>query len=246
MASLNPVVLFIHGHPLDRRMWQPQLEAVLEAGWTPITPNLPGFGCAPMLHDTTMDAYAEHLRQILMTIDAENAVIVGLSMGGYVAFRLMEQYPELVRALVLADTRATPDTPEQAQARVEVAAKVEAEGYTNAVDDMIDKYMHTAAPESARASLRQMILDNSWQGAAAASRAMSTRPDSRPLLPKIRVPTMIIVGEHDTITPANLSQAMLESIEEAHLERIPNAGHISNMENPEAFNRALIRFLDGL
>jgi 3-oxoadipate enol-lactonase len=246
MSNFDRIALFIHGHPLDQRMWQPQLEAVRTAGWTPITPNLPGFGGAPMLQNTTMDAYADHLHQVLIAIGAKNAVIVGLSMGGYVAFRLLEQHLELVRAVVLADTRATPDTPEQSQARLDNAAQVQARGYADLVGGMIDKFMHVSAPESARASLRQMILDNSWEGAAEANRAMSKRPDSRPLLPNIRVPTLIIVGEQDVVTPPVFSEDMLESIKDARLERIPNAGHLSNMENPEAFNRALLEFLNAL
>jgi pimeloyl-ACP methyl ester carboxylesterase len=246
MTTSDRVALFIHGHPLDHRMWQPQLEAVRGAGWTPVTPNLPGFGGAPLLQDTTMDAYAEHVRQILLALGAKSAVIVGLSMGGYVAFRLVEKYPDLVQALVLADTRATPDTPEQAAARLENAAKVEAEGYAGLVDGMLEKFMHQDAPAAAKDSLRRMIFDASWAGAAAANRAMSTRPDSRPLLGKIDVPTLIIVGQQDAVTPVEQSNVMLEGVRDAQLKIIKNAGHMSNLEQPEAFNAVLLEFLQKL
>jgi 3-oxoadipate enol-lactonase len=246
MTNLDRVVIFLHGYTLNRRLWEPQLEVVREAGWTPIALNLPGFGGAPALQDTTMAAFAEYVRQVLLAIGATRAAVVGLSMGGYVAFRLFEQHPDLVRALVLADTQARPDTSEQAQARLENAEKVEAEGYAGLVDGLLERYLHQDASPSAKDQTRFMILENSQFGGAAANRAMSIRPDSRPLLPNIGVPTLIIVGAQDAVTPLEQAQAMLEAIPGAKLEVIENAGHISNLEQPEAFNKALLEFIQKL
>ena len=243
---MDNVVLFLHGFPLNRSMWLPQLEAVRAAGWSPVAPNFPGVAGAPLLANTSMDAFADHAKNVLESVGASRAVVVGLSMGGYVAFRLLERHPNVVRALVLADTRATPDSAEQAKGRLDLAIRLEREGLAGFVEGNIPKLVAAGAGDDVRSSLRQMHLDAGVAGTAAMARALAARPDSRPLLAGIRVPTLVVVGEHDALTPVSDAQAMHDGIPGSTLEVIPGAGHMSNMEAPEAFNRVLLGFLAGV
>ena len=231
-------------------MWSPQVEAVKAVGWTVLAPNLPGFGGAPALQHASMDSYADHVQQSLVALEVDRAVdqvvIVGLSMGGYVAFRLLERFPNLARALVLADTRATPDNPEQVKNRLALADRVEREGMTWLADSNIVNLVSEHASPEVRSSLREMHLQASALGTAAASRAMAFRPDSTPMLETIQIPTLIVVGEHDKPTPLGQSEEMHAKIKGSKLEVIKNAGHMSNLEQPQAFNRVLTKFLQGL
>jgi 3-oxoadipate enol-lactonase len=252
---MKNVILFVHGFPLHRGMWTGpsgigQLEAVRDAGWTPIAPNLPGFAGAPALQHASMDSYADHVQQSLVTLGfdqaVDQAVIVGLSMGGYIAFRLLERFPNLARALVLADTRATPDSPEQVKNRLALADRVEREGMTWLADSNVVNLVAESAGQDVRSSLREMHLAASVVGTAAASRAMAFRPDSTPMLEKIKIPTLIVVGEHDKPTPVASSEDMHARIKGSKLEVIKNAAHMSNLEQPKAFNRVLLEFLKSL
>jgi 3-oxoadipate enol-lactonase len=243
---MKNVILFVHGFPLHRGMWTPQLEAVRKAGWNVIAPNLPGFAGAPVLQHASMDSYADHVQQSLVALEVEQAVIVGLSMGGYVVFRLLERFPNLARALVLADTRATPDNPDQVKNRLALADRVEREGMTWLADSSIVNLVAESAGQEVRSSLREMHLAASAVGTAAAARAMAFRPDSTPMLETIKIPTLIVVGEHDKPTPVAASEDMHARIKNSKLEVIKNAGHMSNLEQPQAFNRVLLEFLNGL
>ena len=240
------VILFVHGFPLHRGMWTPQLKAVRKAGWTVIAPNLPGFAGAPALQQASMDSYADHVQQSLVALEVDQAVIVGLSMGGYIAFRLLERFPNLARALVLADTRATPDNPEQVKTRLALADRVEREGMSWLADSNIVNLVAESAGQDVRSGLREMHLAASAVGTAAAARAMALRSDSTAMLETIQVPTLIVVGEHDKPTPVAASEAMHAGIQNSKLEVIKDAGHMSNLEQPQAFNRVLLEFLNGL
>lgn len=243
---MKNVILFVHGFPLHRGMWTPQLEAVRAAGWTAIAPNLPGFAGAPALQHVSMDSYADCVQQSLVALEVDRAVIVGLSMGGYIAFRLLERFPNLARALLLADTRATPDNPDQVKNRLALADRVEREGMTWLADSNIVKLVAEGAGSEVRSSLRDMHLAASAVGTAAAARAMAFRPDSTPMLETIKIPTLIVVGEHDKPTPVAASEDMHARIKGSKLEVIKDAGHMSNLEQPQAFNRVLLEFLNGL
>ena len=227
-------------------MWTSQLEVLREAGWTAIAPNLPGFAGAPTLQHASMDSYADHVRQLLVALEVDRAVIVGLSMGGYIALRLLERFPNLAQALVLADTRATPDNPEQIKNRLALADRVEREGMTWLADSNIVNLVAESAGDEVRSSLHEMHLAASAVGTAAAARAMAARPDSTAMLETIQVPTLIVVGEHDKPTPLAASQDMHARIKGSKLEVIKNAGHMSNLEQPVAFNRVLLEFLNSL
>jgi pimeloyl-ACP methyl ester carboxylesterase len=168
-------------------------------------------------------------------------------MGGYIAFALFRLAPRYVRALVLADTRPQADTPEGIEGRRKMLALVKEKGPGAVADEMMPKLLgeHTRRthPDVAE-RVRSLILASSADAIANAITALMTRADSSPLLQSIHVPTLIVVGEQDTITPPALSEQMYQAIKGSEYVVIPNAGHLANLEQPEAFNAALARFLE--
>jgi pimeloyl-ACP methyl ester carboxylesterase len=241
-------LVLIHGFPLSARMWEPQLE-LAEQGWRIIAPQLRGFDGTPSPSSvaTSVDDYAGDIIDLLDGLHVDHAVIGGLSMGGYITFALFRLAPRYFRAMVLADTRAQVDPPQAIEGRKKMMAAVHEQGVTAAADEMLPKLVcdstRTNQPEVV-ATLRAMMLENSADVVAGAIAALMTRPDSLPLLPSIHCPTLILVGDADAITPPAMSEEMQRSIPGAELAVIADAGHMSNMEQPVAFNRTLSRFLE--
>jgi pimeloyl-ACP methyl ester carboxylesterase len=170
-------------------------------------------------------------------------------MGGYILFALWRKYPRLINALVLADTKASADSPEGKAGRFTMAQTAYTEGPTAIADIMIPKLLSPSSVETRHdlvTHLRQMITRNHVSGIVGDLMAMEERPDSLSLLPNIQCPTLVIVGEHDVATPPSEAQLMADHIPNSSLAIIPQAGHVSNMENPEAFNQALKTFLSSL
>jgi len=227
-------------------MWDPQ-QVLSEQGWRVIMPQLRGFdGGSGDPPATSMDDYAGDIVDLLDTLHIEDAVVGGLSMGGYVTFALLRNASRYFRGVVLADTRSEADTPEGLQGRERMRALVQAKGAAAVAEEMIPKLLG----ESTRRDrpdiveyVRALILSNSSEAVADAITALKTRPDSTPLLATIHLPTLIVVGEEDTLTPPALSESMHRSIAGSELVIIPKAGHMSNLEQPLAFNAALARFL---
>ncbi len=243
MSNERVPVLFLHAYPLNSSMWDAQLEAVRSVGWTALAPNFPGFGDAPPRNENTLEAFAECALEALSAAGFERAVIVGLSMGGYVALRILEHHPDRIAALILCDTKAGADTPEAAHRRLEAADRAEREGTGWIADAMLPNLVAPNADQQVRDRVRTLIAQATAPGVANAGRAMAARPDSRPLLSHVRVPTLVLVGFDDALTPLAESVAMANAIPDAQLQVIPNAGHLSNLERPNAFNRALMGFL---
>jgi 3-oxoadipate enol-lactonase len=242
-----PVVL-LHGFPFNRSMWREQA-ASLRAGYQIITPDLRGHGESELSETATMALMASDVAALMDELKIERAVVGGLSMGGYVTLAFYHLYPERVRALVLADTRAQADTNEARELREQQALKILSEGMQPIADAMLPKILSTVTldkqPETV-ARVREMILRTKPEGAAAALRGMAVREDRRDLLSQIDVPTLIIVGSEDAITPPELSRAMHQEIRGSRLEVIEGAAHVSNLERPSEFNRALKTFLESL
>jgi pimeloyl-ACP methyl ester carboxylesterase len=240
-------LLLIHGFPLNARMWEPQL-ALAANGWRVLAPQLRGMdGGSTDEPATSMDDHAGDIIDLFDALHIEDAVVGGLSMGGYVTFALFRHAPRYVRALVLADTRPQADTPEGVEGRRKMLALVKDKGPSAVADEMIPKLIgeHTrrTRPDVAE-QLRSLILASSADAIANAITALMTRADSSPLLASIHVPTLIVVGEQDTITPPALSEQMYQAIKGSEYVAIPDAGHMSNLEQPDAFNAALARFLE--
>ena len=243
-----PVVL-LHGFPFNRTLWREQVEALRER-YTVVTVDLRGHGETPATTaPATMEEMAEDVAALLDSLDIARVVVGGLSMGGYVALAFYRARPERVRALVLADTRSNADTEEARRTREETARRALTEGMAPIADAMLPKLLSAGTLEHSPdvvARVRRMMLGVSPEGAAAALRGMAVRRDQTDLLSKIDVPTLVIVGSEDAITPPSDSEAMHSSIEGSRLVVIEGAGHVSNVERPVEFDRALVEFLEGL
>lgn len=242
-----PVVL-LHGFPFNRSMWREQAEA-LRASYQIITPDLRGQGESELSGTATMALMASDVAALMDELKIERAIVGGLSMGGYVTLAFYHLFPERVRALVLADTKAQADTDEARELREQQALKILSEGMRSIADAMLPKLLATETlderPETV-ARVREMILSTKPEGAAAALRGMAVREDRRDLLSQIDVPTLVIVGSEDAITPPEVSRAMHREIRGSRLEVIAGAAHVSNLERPSEFNRALQTFLECL
>lgn len=251
MEGSGPPVVLLHGYPFNRTMWREQAEA-LSGSFRVIMPDLRGLGETEATVEeepATMNEMAQDVAALLDQLNIDRAMLCGLSMGGYVAFAFTRRFPLRVRALVLADTRPQADTDEARRVREEQARKVLAEGMTAISDDLLKK---TLAPATLYARpdiierVREMILSTKAEGAAAALRGMAARSDQTPFLPNIIAPTLIFVGSEDRITPPADAELMRREIRGSRLEIIPGAGHVSNLERPDEFNRALLEFLRAL
>jgi pimeloyl-ACP methyl ester carboxylesterase len=234
-------LVLLHAFPLNARMWEPQLAAMSERGWHVLAPDL---GSDPM---PTLDDYAGRMIDLLDGLHVHEAVVAGLSLGGYVAFALMRLAPRYVQGLVLADTRPQADTPDGVDGRKRTIALAKEQGVGAVIDQLLPKLLGATtrreAPEIGEA-VRALALANSVDAVVGALNAMMTRPDSTPLLASIHVPTLIVVGDEDEITPPAVAQEMERGVAGSQLVVIRGAGHLSSVEKPEAFNDALARFLD--
>lgn len=241
-------VVLIHAFPLNAALWRPQTERA-PTGWRFITPDLPGFGRSRLEPAKSMEEIAKAVLEVLDAERIERAVIGGMSMGGYVTFALYRLAPERFSGMILADTRATADNDQQREARQKMMASVRANGPSAVADEMLPKLLgatsHRERPELA-AAVRAMIERHSREAIAGAVEAMMRRPDSRPLLADIDVPTLVLCGEEDVLTPPADSEALHAGISGSRLSLIEKAGHLSNIEAPDRFSFALNSFLGEL
>ncbi len=239
-------LLFVHGFPLSGRLWEHVIEP-LRDDYKLIIPDLRGMGRSQASESASMATYADDLAGLLDALgESRPAVVVGLSMGGYLTFEFYRRHRERVRGLVLADTRCEADSPEKARDRAAMAERVRAEGGVVVADAMMDALFGPQASSELRDTWREIISSTRPQGIIAALAAMAESPDSTPTLAEIDVPTLIVVGEHDALTPPSAARTMHEGITGSRLEIIPHAGHMVPVEQPVAFSRVLREFLEGL
>lgn len=236
-----PALVLLHAFPVDRSMWDREVRALADAASPIIAPSFPGFGRSEVpSRQPTLDDYADAVVGVMDAAKVERAAIAGISMGGYVAFALWRRHRARISGLALIDTKADADTAEAAQNRVRLAATIREHGI-EALLKTPPKWLRDGAPRWP--ALKELIRSQNAEAVAQASIAMSTRPDSTPDLATIDVPTAVIVGEADAITPLAQSRAMAEAIPDASLAVIPDAGHLSNLEAPEAFEHAMRAWL---
>lgn len=234
--SGKPVVL-LHAFPMSAEMWQPQNDAL--KAYDVWAPDLRGFGKTVSKGPWLIEHAAQ---DVLETVPAK-AVYVGLSMGGYVALKVVETAPDRVRGLVLCDTRAEPDANEN---KLKRAAAIDFVG-KNGVEAFLGPFLKDAVHNQAVLPfLKGVAMRSSPDAVMTALAALAARPDAVPGLSKIVAPTAILVGSQDKITPLPLSETMRSRIPGAELHLIPDAGHFSNAENPAAFNERLLSFLKRL
>lgn len=239
----GPPMMLVHGFPTCAEVWQQQ-GAGLSSHYRVIMPDLRGFGGSDGLPGpTTMETFADDLAGLLDVLALDRVVLGGLSMGGYIALAFVRRHAARLCGLVLCDTRATPDT-EEARANREVNAQlVEAKGASAIADKMIPNLLSASAPPQRQAYLRSLIERNHPVGIASALRGMGLRSDSTDILPTISVPTLIVVGEDDILSPPAEMWTLQQAIPGSRLVEIAGAGHISNLDQPEAFNTTLEAFL---
>jgi 3-oxoadipate enol-lactonase len=237
-------LLLIHAFPLDARMWEPQLGS-LGARLPLVVPHLPGFGSTEGPEVLTMAAAVERCTGALDEAGVDTAVVCGLSMGGYVAFELWRAARSRVAALVLANTKAEPDTPEAAAARRALAERLGSEGNGFLVEEP-PPLLSEDAPAELGERVRGWIAEQSPGAIAAAALGMAERPDSVPDLATIDVPTVVITGTLDRLIPPDVTAGIADGVAGAELLRIEGAGHLSNLEAPDAFDEALAGVLTGL
>ena len=246
----GPALMFVHGFPFDRSMWRHQVAGF--GRWQRIAPDLRGFGHSAGHGGAPAERLARHADDLAMVLDALNvrrAVLCGLSMGGYVLFEFWRRHADRVRALVLADTKAEADSTEGKRARDELAAVARRDGTVAVAERLVPRLLAaasaTAQPELVTA-VREMAGQASVDGIVAALAAMRDRADSRDLLAGIGVPTIVVGGAEDALTPSDVMQALADGIPGARFVAIPAAGHLAPLEQPLAVNRVLSDFLDAL
>jgi 3-oxoadipate enol-lactonase len=195
----------------------------------------------------SMEQYADESNELLDALKiTQRIVLVGFSMGGYIAWQFVRKYRERLRALVQCDTRAAADTEETSAGRIKMADNVAEWGAVRVAEMMGPKLFSARALETnpeLMAEVRRVVKDTSPAAIAAAQRGMAARPDVTALLPKIEVPTLVLVGDADAISSPDEMQTIAAAIPNADLVVIPNSGHMTTMENPALVNEALIRFL---
>lgn len=246
-AGSGRTLIFLHAFPLSADQWLPQLHRV-PPGWRFIAPDLRGFrGSGPAyedpgVHGVTMDGYVQDVLELLAHVEADRAVVCGLSMGGYVALALQRRAPQRVSGLLLANTRAGADSPDGRAARDRMIDLVTREGPAAIAREMTPKLLgataHRDQPELADV-VSDMIRMNAGETIAAAVAAMRDRPDSTPSLSSIACPTWIVTGAEDALVPPAGSEAMHHAIAGSHLVVLPRVGHLSNIEAPMAFSEAV-------
>lgn len=243
-------LLLIHAFPLNARMWEGQF-ALADHGWHVVAPHLRGFGNsgASVDEDTTLDDYAADIVALLEHLGTGQAVIGGLSMGGYTAFALYRRAPELFRGLLLADTRPDADTPEARVKRQRLMELARTGGPAAVANEIIHSLLCGATRDTrpaVAARVRALIESNSADAIVAALHAMLVRRDATPMLRSVAVPTLVVVGSDDALTPPTVNASIAEAIPGAEFVEVPDAGHLSSLEQPDLFNAALARFLHRL
>ncbi len=249
-------VLLVHGFPLDHTMWNAQIDTLSERVRV-IAPDLRGFGDSPLGaadpdRGISMERYAVDLVELLDGLNPpinQPIILVGFSMGGYVAWQFVRKYPARLRALVQCDTRAAADSEEARAGRLKMAENVAEWGAVRVAEMMGPKLFAPGTfhlqPEVVSA-VRRVVERTLPAGIAAAQRGMAARPDMTRFLPEINVPTLVVAGADDAISPPTEMESIAAAIPDAEFVVIPNAGHMTTMENPTSVNQALLNFIQSL
>jgi pimeloyl-ACP methyl ester carboxylesterase len=231
MAVKTKLVL-VPGLLCTAALWAPQIAALSDIADCTVADHT--------RHDTM-----EGIARAILAAAPERFALAGLSMGGYVAFEIVRQAPERVERLALLDTGSRADTPERTAARRDLLATAEREGVAHAQELLMPALIYPArlADKALVETILQMAADTGLEAFQRQEAAIIGRPDNRPLLPGIRCPTLVLVGEQDALTPPALAREIAAGIPGARLEVVPDCGHLSTLERPEAVNSALRAWL---
>lgn len=249
-VGTGPAIIFLHGFPFNRSMWREQLEFLSARGYRCVAPDLRGLGENKLSSDiNTMADMARDVASLMDELKVDDAVIAGLSMGCYVAFDFVNQFPSRVRGLVLAGGRAEGPDKAEKQSREQQARRVLEKGMAHAVDSILQSLLSAktlAEKPQVVSYVRQMVAGTDPQGAAAAQRGMAARGDYRTDLTNISVPTLIVAGRDDGVRKPIDADTIHRGIANSQLEIIEHAGHLMNMEQAEKFNQVMLEFLQTL
>ncbi len=249
---MAPTVVLLHAFPLDKRLWDDVVDAVAEADWDVVIPDLRGFGESAFNEDgpdedPALSWMARDVLDILDRIGVNAAVVVGLSLGGYVAMEIARQDASRIAGLVLVDTKASADHEEARANRLRVAEQVLEAGSTAALARAMIPALLGPTTQSRRpevvARVRDWIEEADPVGVAWAQRAMAARPDSHADLAALNVPALVVWGDEDALSPRAEQDSMLESLHDARFVEIAGSGHLSAVEAPDAVSAALVSFL---
>ncbi|MCA9119595.1 MAG: alpha/beta fold hydrolase [Planctomycetaceae bacterium] len=243
----GPVLLLVHGFPLDHTMWQAQIDSLCDT-FRVVAPDLRGFGTSTGATQTmTMAQFADDMNELLDALDIkEQITFCGLSMGGYVAWQFWKRHANRLARLILCDTRAISDTEEGARGRITMAQRVLDEGSSIMAEAMLPKLFAESSTNEHKAIIeatRRVIVTTAPVSVAGALRGMAQRPDMTSELPNIDVPTLVICGEHDAISTVGEMRAIAEHLPNARFVELADSGHMSPLESPHAFNSAIREFL---
>ena len=242
----GPPVILIHGFPFNRAMWTPQL-AALSKSHRVISYDLRGHGQSEVGDGQyTVELFVDDLLMIMDHLRVQRAVLCGLSLGGYIALRAVERHPDRFNGLALCDTKSEADGNE---AKIKRAAAILAVK-KNGVETFAGEFVKTVLSEKTLKTKPELveftlglIRGNSPLGISGALLALAARTDTTAALTKMTLPVCLLVGEEDKLTPPSVSEAMLKILPRASMHLIPEAAHLSNLENPTAFNQRLLEFL---
>lgn len=241
VGSGHPVVL-LHAFPFDSRMWR-GTAAGLAKRVRVITPDMRGFGHSDLGSDRYSIAdLADDVAALLDALNIPSATVGGMSMGGYVALAFAARHGKRLHSLVLADTKAAADSPEARQSREGAISLVETQGVGAMLDKQIPRLLSPNASSALRAEVRR-LGEQAPAAVIAGIRALRDRPDRTPELASIKVPTLLVVGTEDGLSPPAEAEDMAGRLPHARVVLIPGAGHLSNLDNPDAFTAALMGFL---
>ena len=241
-----PVIIFIHGFPFNKSMWNKQVGA-LEDNYRVIAYDIRGHGNTEMGNGNfSIDLFVKDLLGLMDNLKIDKTILCGLSMGGYIALNAIENYPQRFNALILSDTHCIADTAEAKEKRMKAIETIRKSGIEEYANESIKNLF---APESfitrkeEIAAIRKMIVKTSKESLCKTLLALSVRKEACNMLPEIKVPVLIMVGKEDKITPPAAAQLMHQKIKGSSLHIIEHAGHLSNIENPVDFNEHLKKFL---
>jgi len=245
-SANSPTIIFIHGFPLNKLMWEKQIE-ILKENYRVIAYDIRGHGNTGVENDNfSIELFVNDLLSLMDILNIDKTILCGFSMGGYIALNAIEKYPERFTALLLCDTNCTDDTPEVKEKRIKAIESIKEKGLEQYAEESLKKLF---APVSYSkhieeiAIVKEMIMKTPRQSLYKTLQGLTERKETCTKLHEIKVPVLIMVGKEDEITPPDAALSMHEKIKGSTIHIIDHAGHLSNMENSKEFNNQLTGFL---